>query len=294
LSDPRHAFIDRWFRRNYRFNDEDVLSVTTILKNVHSWHLEQWKIKRAVDVTLGMATRSMREVHRMAEPDDKGQRHASGAVVQIMDALNKPALAATKGVRVHEAFESWFTTGSLPKDLPDDEVPYIEQALRFAEEWNVRPIHLEPEVYAQTGYAGSVDWIFQIGEDVVLGDTKTGGVYESAAMQLAAYAHADRLYPRTDEEPCAVLSGGECACRWEAMPPVDRLAVLDLKADSYLLRWVTPMAAGLAWRAFQGAQAIHAVKRHKELFVNARQNNAADLERESVVTGGGTNKEVAA
>jgi hypothetical protein len=271
VSDPRHAFIDRWKRRNYRFDGRDVLSVTTINKNAYSWNLENWKINRAIDVTLGLATRSMREVHRMHEANEKGERHDSGAVVQIKSVLDKPSQAATTGTGVHEALESWFLTGSLPATTDDREVPYVEQAIRWAEEWNPKPVHLEPECYSESGYAGSIDGLFQIGNELVLLDYKSGGVYESAAMQLAAYAHADRLYPRVSGEPCAVLSGGECECAWEPMPPVDRLAVLQLTPSSYLLRWVTPIAAGLAWRAFQGAQAIHSLKKHRELFVEARR-----------------------
>ena len=270
MSDPRHAFIDRWKRRNYRFDGQNVLSVTTINKNAYSWNLENWKVNRAIDTTLRMATRSMREVHRMTEPDEKGQRFGSGAIVTIKAELDKPSDAATTGVRVHESLEHWFNTGALLPDLRDDEVRYIEQAVRWAEEWNPEPIHMEPECYSEAGYAGSIDGIFRIGGELCIVDYKSGGVFESAAMQLAAYAHADRLYPRIADEPCAVLSGGECECPWEAMPTVDRLAVLDLKRDSYLLRWVTPVAAGLAWRAFQGAQSIHALKKHRELFVNAR------------------------
>lgn len=271
MSDPRHAFIDRWKRRNYRFNGEDVLSVTTILKNVHSYNLQNWLINRAIDVTLGLATRSMREVHKMSEPDEKGQRFSSGALVQIKSVLDKPSQAATTGIGVHEALESWFATGSVPAGIDDREVPYVEQAIRWAEEWNPKPLHLEPEAYSESGYAGSIDGLFEINGDTVCLDYKTGGVFESAAMQLAAYAHADRLYPRTDEQPCAVLSGGECECKWETMPPVDRLGVLDLKRESYVLKWVTPIAAGKAWRAFQGAQSIHALKKHRDLFVNAVQ-----------------------
>jgi len=248
-----------------------VLSVTTLNKNAHSYNLERWKVKRAVDVTLGLATRSMREVHRMSDPDEKGQRHKSGAVVQILSELDKPSQAATTGVGVHEALEQWFGFGSLPANIDDREVPFVEQAVRWAEEWNPKPVHLEPECYSESGYAGSIDGLFQIGDALVLCDYKTGNVYEGAAMQLAAYSHADRLYPRTAAESCAVLSGGECECAWESMPPVDRLAVLQLKAESYELQWVTPIASGLAWRAFQGAQAIHALKKQKALFVTARQ-----------------------
>lgn len=271
MSDPRHAKLDRWFRRQYTFDGVEVPSVTTVNKAMASYQLEKWKVKRAVDLTLRMATRSMREVHRMSEPDAKGQRHDSGAVVQIMKELDKPSAAATQGIGVHEALEAWFATGSLPATVTDAEAPYIEQAIRWAMEWNPKPLHLEPEVYAEAGYAGSVDGIFEINGEICIVDYKTGGVFESAAMQLAAYAHADRLYPRTGQEPCEVLAGGECRCPWEPMPVVDRLAVLDLKPDRYELQWVTPIAAGLAWHAFLGAIAINALKKHRTLFAPARR-----------------------
>lgn len=272
MSDPRHAKLDRWFRRNYDFGMGPVPSVTTHIKAMASYNLEQWKVKRAIDTTLRMATRSMREVHRMSEPDAKGQRHDSGAVATILKELSKPSQAQTTGIGIHEALESWFESGRIPDAVTNEEAPYIEQAIKWAMEWNPKPIHMEPEVWSEAGYAGSVDGLFQIGHDTVIVDYKSGGVFESAAMQLAAYAHADRLYPRTGEDQCAIWSGGTCECPWEAMPSVDRLAVLQLKPDSYELQWVTPIASGLAWRAFQGAMHINALKKHKALFVPARQN----------------------
>ncbi|MBA3586509.1 MAG: hypothetical protein H0W41_02595 [Chloroflexi bacterium] len=270
MSDPRHAHIDRWKRRIYTFDGVEVPSVTSQLKVMASGGLQNWLIRRAVDTSLRMATRSMREVHKQSEPNANGERHYSGAVGEIVKELDKPSKAATQGVGVHEALESWFATGRIP-EIPENEAPFVEQAIAWAMEWNPRPLYQEPEVYAEAGYAGSVDGIFEINGLTCIVDYKTGGIYESAAMQLAAYAHADRLYPRTSEEPCPISSGGECKCEWIAMPAVDRLAVLALKPDKYELMWVTPMAAGLAWRAFQGAQAIQAVKRHKTLFAPARQ-----------------------
>jgi hypothetical protein len=168
---------------------------------------------------------------------------------------------------VHEALDSWFSTGKVPDAVTDAESPYVEQAIRWAMEWNPKPLFMEPEVYAESGYAGSVDGIFVINGMTVIVDYKTGGVYESAAMQLAAYAHADRLYPRTSDEACM----GECECPWQPMPAIERLAVLQLKPDAYELLWVTPLAAGLGWKAFQGAVAINVVKKTKTLFVPARQ-----------------------
>jgi hypothetical protein len=273
MSDPRHAKLDRWYRRNYNFGTDlgEVPSVTTQLKAMYSFHLERWKIRRAIDTSLRMGTRAMREVHKQSEPNEKGERHDSGAVLTIEKELSKPSAAQTRGVGVHEALEAWFETGSIPEAVTDEEHPYVEQAIKWAMEWNPRPIHMEPEVYAEAGYAGSVDGLFQIGQETCIVDYKTGGVFESAAMQLAAYAHADRLYPRINEEQCAIWAGADCECPWEPMPAVDRLAVLQLKPDSYELQWVTPVASGLAWRAFQGAMSINRLKKHKALFVTARQ-----------------------
>jgi len=270
MSDPRHAQLDRWYRRNYTFDGIEVPSVTTLNKNLHSWELENWKIRRAIDLTLRTATRARREVHKEAEPNAKGERHYSGVVGDIIKELAKPSQAATQGISVHEALDSWFSTGRVPP-ATDAEQPYIEQAIRWAMEWNPRPLYMEPEVYSETGYAGSVDGVFEIGGQTVIVDFKTGGLYESATMQLAAYAHADRLYPRTAAEPCAVLAGGTCECAWVVMPPADRLAVLALRPDAYELQWVTPIAAGLAWKAFLGALHQHQLKKYKALFVTARQ-----------------------
>lgn len=275
MSDPRHAWIDRWHRRNYRFNGEDVLSVTTIGKNMYSYNLERWKVKRAVDTSLRLATASMRTVHRQAEADAKGQRFASAAVISILQELDKPTQAATQGIGVHEALESWFTTGSLPATVDDAQAPFVEQAIKWAMEWNPRPLFLEPEVHALLGYAGSVDAIFEIDGEPVIVDYKTGGVFESAAMQLAAYQHADTLYPRTSDAPCPVVLGGECVCESLPMPSVERLAVLALKPDGYEMKWVAEGAARKAWLAFEGAMHIHHLKKERVLFVPATRTEAA-------------------
>jgi hypothetical protein len=278
MSDPRHAWVDRWHRRNYRFDGNDVLSVTTIIRNMYTYNLERWKVKRAVDVTLRMATRAMREVHKQSSPNDKGERHDSGAVYQILKELDKPTVAATQGIGVHEALESWFATGTVPEG-EEREVPFIEQAIRWAEETNPKPLLLEPEVYAEVGYAGSVDALFEIDGEPVIVDYKTGGVFESAAMQLAAYQQADRIYPRVNDQPCAVLYGGECVCPWEAMPKVDKLAVLDLKPDSYELKWLLPSVVPLAWDAFQGALAMQKLKKERVLFAAETRQLVMALEK---------------
>ena len=176
--------------------------------------------------------------------------------------------AAKRGVGVHEALESWFATGTYGE--PDEvERPYIEQAIRWAMEWNPRPLFMEPEAYALNSYAGSIDGIFEIDGEPVIVDYKTGGVFESAAMQLAAYQHADRLYPRVSEDACPIVHGGVCECEYLEMPVIERIAVLQLKPDGYSFQWLQPEAADIAWLAFEGAMSMQALKRTKGLFVPA-------------------------
>lgn len=269
MSDPRHASVDRWKRRVYNFGDGDVLSVTTILKSMYSWNLENWKVRRAVDYTLSNVMHEHKIVHLGTEANAKGERHYSPMVDMVMKKMNEPTLAATRGVGVHEALEAWFETGALPPGVTDEELPYIQQAMDWAEKVNPKPLYLEPETYhADLGYAGSDDWLMEIDGETVLGDYKTGGVFESAAMQIGAYKQSQWLYPKV-AEPCGITLGGTCTCDRIPMPKVDRLAVLDLKPDKWEMVYVTPEAEGLAWDAFTGCLAQQKLKKHKVIFVPA-------------------------
>lgn len=270
MADPRHATLDRWHRRNYDFGDGPVPSVTTFLKQMYSRQLEQWKIRRAIDYTLSSVMREDKVVHLRSAPNGKGERHYSPIVADICKVLDKPTMAATRGTDVHEALESWFNTGKI--DMVDPvTLPYLQQALKWAMEWKPEVLYLEPEVVGD-GYAGSIDWIMRIVVDGVplnvLGDYKTGGVFESAAMQLAAYLHGKRLYPKIDA-PCGITLGDTCTCPSIEMPKIDRLAVLDLKPDSYSMTFVKPEAAEEAWQAFLGCMAQERLKKRKVIFVPA-------------------------
>jgi hypothetical protein len=269
VADPRHANIDRWKRRVYNFGDGDVLSVTTILKMMYSWNLENWKIRRALDYALSNIMREDKVVHLREPLNAKGERHYSPIVNQIIKQMNEPTRAAMRGTSVHEALEMYFDTGMFPEGVLDDEKPYIEQALRWADEVKPEVIWLEPETYhPDFGYAGSDDWLMRIAGEVVLGDYKTGGVFESAAMQLTAYKNSERLYPKV-AEPCGITLGQTCECEWIPMPTVDRLAVLDLKPDKWDMVFVTPEAEGIAWESFRGCLAQQRLKQHKVIFVPA-------------------------
>lgn len=270
MADPRHAKLDRWKRRNYDFGEGPLPSVTTLIKQMYSRPLENWKVRRAIDRTLSNMLREHKVVHLQTPANEKGERHYSPIVNDICRALDAPGAAAIRGTNVHEALEEWFGTGTTPESLTEEERPYVEQAIRWAMDYNPRPIYLEPETMGD-GYGGSDDWIMDIpGFGVTLGDYKTGGVFESAAMQLAAYLHSKRLYPKVDA-PCSLTLGEPtCTCEWIPMPKIDHLAVLDLKPDRYEMTIVRPEAAEKAWQAFQGCLAQHALKQTKVIFVPAQ------------------------
>lgn len=272
MSDPRHATIKTrqlasgavisW--REYRFDNRVVPAFTTYKNNIRQWALENWLIERAIDRAIGLSTRDLRMLHKSHDPDEKGRRLKSPAVKTVKTALELDTPEADMGTAVHTALEVWFNTGRVPPG-PEGSEAFIAQAIDFAMTLNPRPIYMEAEVYNGTlGYGGSADWIMEIDGALCLGDTKTGGVWNEAAMQLAAYAHAERLYPRTSEVPCI----GECSCEYIDAPNFDRLVVLDLKPDSWRLLEVPPLLVDQAWGVFQAAVAIHKFNKitSRELF----------------------------
>lgn len=127
--------------------------------------------------------------------------------------------AADLGTRVHEAFEAYMLDKPMPS-WPDDIAPYMESAVQFLKDFEVLVEMTEASVFNRTQrYAGTLDAIVTINGERWLIDGKTGGVWPEAALQMAAYAHAEFIgRPDKAEEP---------------MPKIDRAAVLDLKPDGY-------------------------------------------------------------
>jgi hypothetical protein len=99
----------------------------------------------------------------------------------------------------------------------------VHQFQRFLLDWQPTYIEAEATVYNRThGYAGTLDAIVEIeGKKYVL-DIKTGkNVWPEAALQLAAYSHAE-FFGRSDG-------------REDPFPPIHRGLVLHLRSDDYSL-----------------------------------------------------------
>ncbi|HSW42516.1 MAG TPA: hypothetical protein VLM76_08410 [Patescibacteria group bacterium] len=129
---------------------------------------------------------------------------------------------ADVGSAVHAQIEAIILGKPRPEPMPDV-APFLLQFDRFVADFSPSWEASEGTIYSdKESYAGTLDWIATIGGRRLIGDTKTGkGVYPEAALQLAAYAHADYLG----------LADGTDA----PLPAFDGGVVLHLSPDAYQL-----------------------------------------------------------
>ena len=123
--------------------------------------------------------------------------------------------AANRGLAVHDAFETWATTGTRPDPsiFPDEERGYVLGLLAFLDDVNPEPLAAEVMVGSvEHGYAGRYDIRLRVPAEcqvvfhrtpkrgpryatlkpgVLLGDLKTSkDVYVTHSLQLEAYEAA--------------------------------------------------------------------------------------------------------
>lgn len=95
------------------------------------------------------------------------------------------------GTAVHKAIELDLEEALDESSLSEAVRPYFAAWLRFKAEFQLIPLWAETQVYAQAGYAGTVDLICGRGTQRWVIDYKTSAqVGPVAALQTAAYAHA--------------------------------------------------------------------------------------------------------
>lgn len=107
--------------------------------------------------------------------------------------------AAARGTDVHRYAEQLVRGDAI--DVPDDIAGYVDAAVAFMNDWRINPVLTEALVASRRHmYCGTVDLVADLpdGRRAIM-DYKTGkqlrrnekGVYPEAALQLAAYRHAD-------------------------------------------------------------------------------------------------------
>ena len=214
----------RWTVGDWR----EVPSVTTVLGCLDKPALPWWGQRIGVEGVMELVRRDVLYAHYGdAEPYlgvRRGWYPEPATSDEVVALLTEHQLstnhvrdkAGARGVAVHDAFETWATTGTRPDPsiFPEEERGYVVGLLAFLDDVNPEPLAAEVMVGSvQHGFAGRYDIRLRVPEEcqvvfhrtpkkgpqyatlkpgVYLGDLKTSkGVYqESHGRQLEAYEAA--------------------------------------------------------------------------------------------------------
>ncbi|MEU3713605.1 hypothetical protein [Streptomyces catenulae] len=205
--------------------DLKVPGVTSVLSMLPKPFLAFWNARMVAE----LAVDSLPFVRQMAERDRQG----------AVDYLKGAARRYTKrradlGSDAHDLFERMIRGEALGRVHPDLE-PYRDHFAEFLEAVNPELVRAEDVAWSdQYAYAGSFDailnvWLDEEGEltpdrsgtrHTVIVDWKTSrSIYPDVALQMAAYAHADRII-----DPQGVSA---------AMPEFDGACVLHITDETW-------------------------------------------------------------
>lgn len=202
---------------------ETAISVTTAMKSLDKPALVGWAAKTAAEYAVKNWTiLSELEDEERVDLIKGAHRRSSGR-------------ASSLGTAVHDACDHWARNEPMPAWEPGVE-PFMEQFVDFLEKRGPEFVRTEVTVWNRThGYAGTFDWLANIGGRLTLGDHKTGkGVYPEVALQLTALTRAEFiLLPDGTEEP---------------LPEVELFGVLHLRPRSWAL--IPVERSEETWRAF--------------------------------------------
>jgi len=207
MAAPTHAkriYYGRWNEstRIYEVDGQRLPSVTSVINMMDKPALVNWAARLSAEFAVD---------HREALAD----LPESAAIDAIKGGWRRSRdKAANFGTAVHEAIE----TG----DTPDNEklIPYVNAALDYLEEVNLHDQVQEVTVVSREyGYAGTMDLLgYQEDGNGLVVDWKSGkGLYDSAALQLAALMNCDSMI----HEDGSLLP-------WEGTPMAE---AVRLKAD---------------------------------------------------------------
>lgn len=180
--------MSRLVRRNhgrghsYTLDQNKAYGVTTAISNGFPLNLKQWGADQAAN-------------HALEHWDELGELPLTKRLDRIRYAHRETLSSlALRGTRIHEYGEA--IVHGTEVEVPDEYRGPAEAYARFLDDWQIDPIATEtPLANTEYGYAGTADLWGRIGrrdDTPALIDLKTGsGVFESVALQLAAYRHAD-------------------------------------------------------------------------------------------------------
>lgn len=103
--------------------------------------------------------------------------------------------AARRGTEIHRLAEEIIQGREV--EVPDTLRGHVESAVKFLDEWKVRPVLTETTVWNEKGfYAGTLDMVVTsdlLPDRVIIADWKSSrsGIYGETALQLSAYENAE-------------------------------------------------------------------------------------------------------
>ena len=193
-------------RHYYRTADPTTTypGVTSVVNGVPKPFLLRWSAGMAADLALDA-------------PDYIARRYLVGAADRYK------RMRGTIGTRVHDVAEIALRTGTVPDIVHPDVRMYLPGLRAFIDAVQPQLVRAEETVWSDTyGYAGRFDaWLrVRLNDDwqpdpdgtprLLLTDTKTSKSQNAeVALQLAAYAHADKVISADGtESPLPEFDGG--------------------------------------------------------------------------------------
>ncbi|GAA3018482.1 hypothetical protein [Streptomyces fulvorobeus] len=181
-----------------------VPGVTGIVGMAPKDFLTYWNAKLVAET----AVEHRDTVLKLAEKDP------AGAVDYLKGAPRRyTKVASDLGSAAHDMFERQARGDTInPRHIHADIKPHVRWFDEFLQQIQPEFLHLEETVWSDAHqYAGSFDAIARIEGEVVMIDWKTSkAVYDSVALQLAAYRYADRIILAETREsiPLPAMTGG--------------------------------------------------------------------------------------
>lgn len=186
---------------------EQAIGVTSVVGMLPKPFLVPWAAKMAAEA----AVKHLDLVSQLASADE------SAAIDFIKQAHRRITNAsALRGSEVHDAIEALCKGRPVPADIDPSAVDYVKSFQEWLERYQPEFLAFEATVWNHTyNYAGTLDAIAKINDEVILLDYKTSNrVYAEAGLQLNAYARAEEFVSPTGEV--------------SPMPDIDAAAVVHL------------------------------------------------------------------
>lgn len=193
------------------------------------------------DGLIGWAARLAREA--ALDTHDRWHGLNRNAALNVIEAETdaRRSLGRDVGDEVHEAAHAAVLGTLVLAEVPERSRPYVQQFLRFLDEYAPEVIAWEETVASiRFRYAGTPDGIVRLRGAGHIADIKTGKSLYSAKMsrQLAAYRFADVILRGPHEcQGCLFLEEGHTCTAWveEPMPQIEGGLIVHLKPTSYAL-----------------------------------------------------------